>query len=126
MFKNLFDLSVKRSGFEIFGFYIAYSLFGTLSAGILCGFLIAYLHPEIKTPEEAMRIAIKYAPVLAMFYGLIVAFAVINAKKLFNSFKTILLVILSVPLLFFFGLSLGMIPVSFLTGIEKKTKNDIL
>lgn len=118
MFKNLFDLSVKRTGFEVFGFYIVYSILGALGAGIVCGFIIATLHPEIKNVQDATRLAVKYAPVLAMFYGLGIAFMVIKAKKLFNSFKAIALIILSVPMLFFFGLSLGLVPIAFLTSFE--------
>lgn len=120
MFKNLFDLSVKRTGFEIFGFYIVYSIFGAIVAGIICGFLIATVHPEIKTVQEATRLAVKYAPVLAMTYGLIISLAIVKAKNIFNSFNAVLLMIISVPLLFFFGLSLGFIPVAFLTGIDAK------
>ena len=118
MFKNLFNLSVKRSGFEIFGFYIFYSLLGAIVAGVICGVVIAALHPEVKTVEDATAFAIKYAPIMAIFYGLILAFFIIKARNLFSSFRAISLVILSVPLLFFCGLSLGLVPVAFLTGIE--------
>lgn len=119
MFKNLFDLTVKRSGFEVFGFYIVYSILGAIFAGLLCGLLISLGHPEIKSVQEATLLAVKYAPILAIFYGLILAFAIIQAKNMFNSFKAVLLMIISVPLLFFFGLSLWLIPVSFLTTFEK-------
>lgn len=119
MFKNLFDLTVKRSGFEIFGFYLVYSILGSIFAGLLCGLIIAVIHPEIKSVQEATFLAIKYAPILAIFYGLVLAFAIVQAKNIFNSFKAVLLMIISVPLLFFFGLSLGLIPVAFLTNIEK-------
>lgn len=121
MFKNLFDLSVKRSGFEIFGFYLTYSILGAIVAGVICGFVIAFVHPEIKTVEDATHLAIRYAPVLAIFYGLILACLIVRAKNLFNTFNAILLIIISVPLLFFFGLSLGLIPIAFLTGIEKSS-----
>ena len=118
MFKNLFNLSVKRSGFEIFGFYIFYSLLGAIVAGVICGVMIAALHPEVKTVEDATAFAIKYAPIMAIFYGLILAFFIIKARNLFNSFRAISLLILSVPLLFFCGLSLGLVPVAFLKGVE--------
>lgn len=118
MFKNLFNLSVKRSGFEIFGFYIYYSLIGALVAGVICGVAIAILHPEVRTVEDATAFAIKYAPIMAIFYGLILGFIIIKFRNLFSSFRAISLVILSVPLLYFCGLSLGLIPISFLTGIN--------
>lgn len=114
MFKNLFDLTVKRSGVEVFGFYIVYSILGALGAGIVC----ATLHPEIKNVQDATRLAVKYAPVLAMFYGLGLALIIIKAKKLFNSFKAVGLIIFSIPILFFFGLSLGLVPIAFLTSFE--------
>ena len=125
MFKNLFNLSVKRSGFEIFGFYIYYSLIGALIAGVICGSAIAILHPEVRSVEDATAFAIKYAPIMAIFYGLILAFIIIKIRNLFNSFKAISLVILSVPLLYFCGLSLGLIPISFLTGINTDNEPDI-
>ena len=125
MFKNLFNLSVKRSGFEIFGFYIFYCLLGAIVAGVICGVVIAALHPEVKTVEDATAFAIKYAPLMAIFYGLILAFLIIRARDLFSSFKAISLVILSVPLLFFCGLSLGLIPVAFLTGVSDKEIPDL-
>lgn len=118
MFKNLFDLTVKRSEVEVFGFYIVYSILGALGAGIVCGFIIAILHPEIKNVQDATRLAVKYAPVLAMFYGLGLALIIIKAKKLFNSFKAVGLIIFSIPILFFFGLSLGLVPIAFLTSFE--------
>lgn len=118
MFKNLFDLTVKRSGVEVFGFYIVYSILGALGAGIVCGFIIATLHPEIKNVQDATRLAVKYAPVLAMFYGLGLALIIIKAKKLFNSFKAVGVIIFSIPILFFFGLSLGLVPIAFLTSFE--------
>ncbi len=125
MFKNLFNLSVKRSGFEIFGFYIFYSLLGAIVAGVICGVMIAALHPEVKTVEDATAFAIKYAPLMAILYGLILAFLIIRARDLFRSFKAISFVILSVPLLFFCGLSLGLIPVAFLTGVGDKENLDL-
>ena len=125
MFKNLFDLAVRRSGFEIFGFYIFYSLLGAIVAGVICGVVIAGLHPEVKTVEDATAFAIKYAPLMAICYGLILAFLIIRARDLFSSFKAISLVILSVPLLFFCGLSLGLIPVAFLTGVSDKEIPDL-
>ena len=123
MFKNLFNLSVKRSGFEILGFYIFYSLIGALVAGVICGVAIAILHPEVRTVEDATAFAIKYAPIMAIFYGLILGFIIIKFRNLFSSFRAISLVILSVPLLYFCGLSLGLIPISFLTGIETTSHN---
>ena len=106
MFKNLFDLSVKRSGMEIFGFYLFYSILGAFAAGLICGVIIAFLHPEAKTFEDGARLGAIYGPLCA--------------KGIFNSFQAVLLTIIAVPLLFFGGASFGMIPVAFLTAFDNK------
>lgn len=118
MFKNLFDLSVKRSGMEIFGFYLFYSILGAFAAGLICGVIIAFLHPEAKTFEDGARLGGIYGPVCAILYGVIMSLAVISAKGIFNSFQAVLLTIIAVPLLYFGGASLGMIPVAFLTAFD--------
>lgn len=124
MFKNLFDLSVKRSGIEIFGFYLYYSILGAIIAGLICGIIIAILHPEAKTFADGARLGILYGPLMAIFYGVIIAIAIIHAKGIFNSFNAVLLTIISVPLLYFGGISLGFIPIAFLTAFEASKKND--
>ena len=120
MFKNLFDLSVKRKGLEIFGFYLVYSILGAVSAGLICGFLIALLHPEVETLDESMQLALTYGPVMAILYGVVIAMAIISAKNIFNSFHAVFLTIISVPLLYFCGASIGMIPIAFLTSFDSK------
>lgn len=118
MFKNLFDLSIKRKGMEILGFYLVYSILGAVVAGIICGFVIAMLHPEAKTFEDGTQLALVYGPVMAILYGVVISIAIISAKNIFNSFYAVLLTIIAVPLLYFGGASLGMIPVAFLTSLD--------
>ena len=120
MFKNLFDLSVKLSGIEIFGFYLFYSIFGAMIAGLICGIIIAVLHPEAKTFADGARLGMLYGPLMAIFYGVIIALSVIHAKGIFNSFNAVLLTIIAVPLLYFGGISLGFIPVALLTSFDSK------
>ena len=120
LFKNLFNLSVKRSGMEIFGFYLFYSILGAFAAGLICGIIIAFLHPEAKTFADGARLGAIYGPVCAILYGVIISLAIISAKGIFTSFKAVLLTIIEVPLLFFGGASLGMIPVAFLTSFDNK------
>ena len=61
---------------------------------------------------------IKYGPLLAMLYGVGMAIAIMYKKRILNSYKAVLLTIIAVPLLYFFGFSLGFIPVSFITAFE--------
>lgn len=124
MFKNLFDLSAKRKGIEIFGFYLVYSILGAIAGGIICGILITILYPDAKTFEDGAQFAIKYAPFMAILYGVIIAMAIISAKNIFNSFQAVLLTIIAVPLLYFCGASIGMIPVAFLTSFDCKNSTN--
>ena len=61
-----------------------------------------------------------YGPLMAIFYGVIIALSVIHAKGIFNSFNAVLLTIIAVPLLYFGGISLGFIPVALLTSFDRK------
>lgn len=119
MFKNLFNLSVNRKGAEIVGFYIVYSIIGALAGGLICGMILSIMYPDVKTFEESSKIAIIYTPSVAILYGVILSLYIIWSKRIFNSFHAVLLTIIAVPLLYFGGLIIGMIPVSFITGIEK-------
>lgn len=120
MFKNLFDLSFKRKGVEIFGFYLFYSIFGAFAAGIICGLVIAIFYPEAQTFQDGTKLALVYGPVMAILYGVVISIAIISAKKIFNSFQAVLLTIIAVPLLYFGGASIGMIPIAFLTAFDSK------
>ena len=120
MFKRLLDLSVKRSGSQIFGFYLVYSFLGAFAAGIICGIIISVLHPETVTFEDAAHFGLLYGPAMAVIYGVIISLLIIKEKGIFNSFKAVLLTIASVPLLYFGGVSIGMIPVAFLTSLDSE------
>lgn len=121
LFKNLFDLSYKRKGAEIFGFYLVYSILGAFVAGIICGLIISACYPEAKTFEDGTKLALVYGPVLAILYGVVISIAIIAAKNIFNSFHAVLLTIIAVPLLYFGGASIGMIPIAFLTSFDSKS-----
>ncbi len=118
MFKNLFDLSVKRTGIEILGFYLFYSVAGSIAAGFICGILIFILHPQALITNDIQRLASLYGAVAAILYGVGLSLAIIASKKNFNSFKAVLLTIIAVVLLFFFGALVGMIPVAYLTAFD--------
>ncbi len=123
MFKNLFDLSIKRSGIQIFGFYLFYSFTGALISGILCGCFISIVYPEAVSFDDALNLGLFYGPCFVLLYGVILALLIIASKGIFNSFKALLLTIISVPLLYFCGASLGMIPIAFLTTFNSEKSN---
>lgn len=119
MFKNLFDLSQKRAGLEIFGFYLFYSVVGSIAAGFICGILIFLLHPQAFVTNDIQRLASLYGAVAAILYCVMLSLLIIASKKIFNSFKAVLLTIITVILSALFGALAGMIPVAYLTSFDK-------
>ena len=124
MFKNLFNLSIKRTGIEILGFYLFYSIAGSIAAGFICGILIFILHPQALITNDIQRLASLYGAVAAIVYGVGLSLAIIASKRIFNSFKAVLITILAVILLFFFGALAGMIPVAYLTSFDKNISSE--
>ena len=93
---------------------------GAFVAGIICGLIISACYPEAKTFEDGTKLALVYGPVLAILYGVVIAILIISAKNIFNSFHAVFLTIIAVPLLYFGGASIGMIPIAFLTSFDSK------
>ena len=112
-------MSIKRTGLVIFGFYLFYSIAGSIAAGFVCGILIFLTHPQPIAVSDIQRLAVLYGSVASILYGVGLSLAIIATKKIFNSFKAVLLTIISVVLLFFFGALVGMIPVAYLTAFDK-------
>lgn len=107
MFKNLFNLQIKRSASQAFGFYIAYLvLFCTclLIGGAILGIVF----------DAGVEAGFKFGSVAAILVCPGVGLAVLKQKGAF-SFGNVLLVLLSGVLAIFGGGLLGFIPVSFLT-----------
>lgn len=116
---KFFDFSVKRSGIGIFWFYLFHSILGSIVAGIICGVLVFIILSSVPGSSfDGGSFGIKYGPLLAMLYGVGMAIAIMYKKRILNSYKAVLLTIIAVPLLYFFGFSLGFIPVSFITSFE--------
>lgn len=122
MFKDIFDLSVKRTKKEAFGFYIVYSILGALIAGLMSGFIVAIFHPNAKTFAEGARLGAFYGPLMGMLYGVFICLWIIVSKKIYNSFSAVLLTIITVPVLYFFGCIIGMIPASILTTYDSNSR----
>ena len=123
MFKNLFDLSLKRSGLQAFGFYLFYSIVGSFIAGFVCAFIILPFYPDVKTFQDSMKLGIKFGPLVAVIYAVGLSLAIIFAKKIQDSVRAIFIVICTVPIVFFCGTFLGLIPVALLTTLDNKTPN---
>ncbi len=120
MFKNLFDLSIKRTGIEILGFYLFYSIAGSIVVGFVCGILIFVLYPQAVISNDIQRLAILFGSVAAVLFSVGLSLAIIASKRIFNSFKAVLLTIFAVILSGLFGALIGMIPVAYLTSFDSQ------
>ena len=115
MFKNLGDLSVKRSWQEAIGFYIAYLLLGML-LGALTGVIAG-----ITNPENGLELARVAGLVVATIYSVALYFTIYIKKKM-SSFIFILLGLVAGVASVFVGNLVALIFVAVLTtrGAEKE------
>ena len=86
MFKNLFDLSIKRTGIEILGFYLFYSIAGSIVVGFVCGILIFVLYPQAVISNDIQRLAILFGSVAAVLFSVGLSLAIIASKRIFFFF----------------------------------------
>ncbi len=124
MFKNLFDLSVKRSGLNALGFYIVYVLIGGIIAGAFCGMLaVGYCFFNTKACEVngaaiGTKIGQIWGPILGAIFSVSIGCAILTCKKLWNSVVAVLLFILAVPLSYIFGCLGAFILISIISTFE--------
>lgn len=124
MFKDLFDLSVKRRWLNALGFYIVYVLLGGLIAGLFCA-VIAMIYCtfngdacEVNGSAIGTRIGQSWGPIFGMIFSSSVGFAVVTCKRLWNSVVAILLFILAVPLSYIIGYLGAFIFISIISTFE--------
>lgn len=124
MFKNLFDLSVKRTAKQAFGFYLVYMILGGLLCGIFSALIGGILFPNAQTFYEGFRIGLFLGPIFAVLIGGAVAVLMISLKKLWKDYVAIMLFVISLPLLFWGGTLCGMIPVAVITTLGNDMSNE--
>jgi len=111
MFKNLLNFSYRRNVKEAIGFYIAYVVISALGTIVISAILSLATGNESDV-EFHLRIAI----IIAIITTLSLSFLILKSKNLLGNFFYIILLLLSVLLLVYFGgVFLGLIPVSFLS-----------
>lgn len=109
MFSNLTQFGVVRSARQALGFYISYFLLLSLLS-LVVGIIVGMLNPD--NPEQAGFIGGNISAVVLCF---ILAVVIASKKKLFSSFKTLFLVVITALAALFLGTIGGLIPVSYLT-----------
>lgn len=126
MFKNLFDLSVKRSGLNALGFYIVYTLLGGIFCGLFCSAIaVVYcmLNPVMCSANGAdvgLRIGKTFGVLGAGVVTLAIGIALLTMKKLWKSVPAVLLFLASLPASLVFGCMVSMILLSIITTFGDK------
>ena len=88
--------------------------------GFVCGILIFVLYPQAVISNDIQRLAILFGSVAAVLFSVGLSLAIIASKRIFNSFKAVLLTIFAVILSGLFGALIGMIPVAYLTSFDSQ------
>lgn len=126
MFKNLFDLSVKRSGLNAFGFYIVYVLLGGLFCGLFCAALAVVYCTLNQTvcsangAEVGLHIGKTFGVFCAGLFTLALGIALLTMKKLWKSVPAVLLFLASLPASLVFGCIVSMILLAIITTFGDK------
>ena len=109
MFSKLFDLRLKRTGKQAFGFYVVYLLLLLLVAMLLGGVvgLISGL---------GFQAGLKVGQLMAIIVCLVVSFMILNYKKSLSPGNVILALLAGILAMVGGGL-LGLIPVAYLTTL---------
>jgi hypothetical protein len=119
MFSNLTNYAYKRSPLQALGFYIAYLILIILVGGVLGG--IAGLLFE----ENSFAISLRLGVITAIITCLALAILVVSKKNQWSNFLAIFLIVLSPFLAFLLGGIGGLLPVSYLTTLEKKAVQNL-
>jgi cellobiose-specific phosphotransferase system component IIC len=126
MFKNLFDLSYKRSGKEALGFYLAYlGMFALLGGLAATAVAVARITVGGQAPSgwsESFKAGIPAGAVTAIITSIYLAIAVVIQRKLARNVLYVVLAVVSVLFAAIMGGFLALMPIAFLTTREVKPK----
>lgn len=120
MFQKSFDFGYQRNFKEALGFYITYLFLTILLTGPIGGMIRTFIGSEgsiLSATLFAMRMGTLIAGVIT---SLILSFLILKEKNLLSDFKYIGIGLISGILALLGGGLLGLLPVAFLTTLEKK------
>ncbi len=115
MFSKLTDFAFERNGEQAFGFYIVY----LFTAALFGGLLIFTLRRIGFAVDTQVARSIGYS--LSIILYPTIALTISVSKKQVESFKVIILILLSGVLTYFIGGWAGLIPSAYLTTFPKNT-----
>lgn len=112
MFTKLFDLRLKRTAKQAFGFYVVYLLL-LLLVGMLLGGIAGIIL------GLSFQAGVKFGQLMAIIVCLVISFVILNYKKSLSPVNVILALLAGILAMLGGGL-LGLIPVAYLTTIAER------
>lgn len=113
MFSQLTQFSVKRTGKQAFGFYLAWFVLALL-LGMAVGLVTGVAAPQI-TPEAGFSFGLIVGAVVGVIYCVTIGILVARGRGILGEFKTILLIVGTAILAGLGGGLLGLIIPAYLT-----------
>jgi len=114
MFSKLIDYSYKRSPLQAVGFYLTYVFiiaFSSIAASGIIG-------KSIALDDNGNYLV---GVVTATIFAFILALAIAINKNIYKDYKIIILVVISPIIAFYAGTIAGLLPVTYLTTLDKNT-----
>ena len=118
MFKNLSYFSMKRTGKQAVGFYLAYFVLLVLIAGIAGGITGVFMGSAQAVQQVAIKVGTGTVTIVCLFLG----YKILDAKKRIGNYPDMVLVCLSGACALMGGALLGLLPLAYLTTKPKKSK----
>ena len=114
MFNNLTKFDYIRTKKEALGFYLAYVFFGAILGASAA---MVFVDKNID-PEQSFKAGQEIGIIIAPFYCLAIGILMLRARKK-REFKHIALVLSTIPLGYFGGALLGLIPLAYISTQEE-------
>lgn len=115
MFSNLMDFGYERTGKQAVGFYLAY-FFLFLAIVFSISMLLVLI-----TGSTDKQLAFRLGNVFGIIVCLTLSILIAQKKKLFSSFKALLIIALTGVLSALLGCIGGLIPVAYLSTVKSNT-----
>lgn len=113
-FDSLFDLGYQRSVRQAIAFYFTYFI-----AFLCLGFLVGFISASVFGVDQLTELIVGAVSAVIGCTGLAIAICI--KKSIFMSAKSIAFVFLTLVASILLGALLGLVPVSYLTTLDKKT-----
>ncbi len=128
MFKNLFDLSYKRTKWQAFGFLIVYGILISLLFALFNVLMFLALNVHIPADfKDGFKLGLEFGKRNFIFFSLVASaalnIAILLKKGIGNKVSAVIVAIFGVLLMPLFGAFIGLIPSAVLTTFDSANEN---